>query len=67
MSLTVKQLIERLSAARNQDAVVCLSVPDFEYAPISSTYDETLPAPGYGIFCLNLDEDTDIFRIVSGY
>lgn len=48
-NLTVREVIEKLQQVRNQDAVMCLCVDDWEYAEVSEIIDETQPADKDGV------------------
>lgn len=48
-NLTVREVIEKLQQVRNQDAVMCLCVDDWEYACFTEVIDETQPADKDGV------------------
>lgn len=68
MSLTGRELAEKLLSSRNPDAVVALSVDEFTYSAIDGFYDDSQPDDGDGVIgnlLLKLDPESEIGKYLA--
>lgn len=65
LMFTVRELRERLAAAVNQDAVVCLCVDEFVYSAFEDTIDECAKHGSDNCFLLTLEPKSEIAEFLG--